>query len=174
LQVCRCELVKSRVWLRVVGRVLLGMVMVWCPFFRVLGRGGGRFLADGWAGAGAVVTRVVAEGIFNVPGEVLLADDFAVVQADGVEGEMRIAWGVDPAVVGIVEEDVVPAAEDEGGFLPAIGKRERAGGGNLDLKVGLGFRGGLGIFDQGFWILSDLSPGFFNRTTETVVPTRAP
>jgi len=113
-----------------------------------------------------------------------LADDFAVVQADGVKGEMRIAWGVDPAVVGIIEEDVVPAAEDEGGFLPAFGKREGPGGGNLDLKSGLGFRGELGFFAHGFWILSDLSPGSFNRTTEpawprlcrlwTVVPTGRP
>jgi len=75
-----------------------------------------------------------------------LADDFAVVQADGVEGEMWIARGVDPAVVGIIEEDVVPAAEDKGGFLPAFGKREWAGGGNLDLRAGLGFRGELGFF----------------------------
>jgi len=127
------------------------LVMVWCPFFRVLGSGGSRFRADGWAGAGAVVTRVVAEGIFNVPAKVFLADDFAVVQADGVEGEMRIAGGVDLAVVGIIKEDVVPSAEDEGGFLPAIGKRERAGGGNLDLRAGLGFRGGLGFIAHGFF-----------------------
>jgi hypothetical protein len=125
--------------------------MVWCPFFGVLGSGGGGFRADGWTGAKAVVTGVVAEGIFNVPGEVLLADDFAVVQADGVEGEMRITRGVDPAVVGIVEKDVVPAAQDEGGFLPAFGKRERAGGGNLDLKAGLGFRGGLKFVAHGFF-----------------------
>ena len=122
------------------------LFMVWCPFFRVLGSGGGRFRADGWAGAKAVVTGVVAEGVFNVPAEVLLADSFAVVQADGVEGEMRIAGGVDLAVVGIIKEDVVPSAEDEGGFLPAIGKREGPGGGNLDLKSGLGFRGELGFF----------------------------
>jgi hypothetical protein len=127
------------------------MVMVWCPFFRVLGSGGGRFRADGWAGAKAVVTGVVAEGVFNVPAEVLLADDFAGVKPDGVEGEMRIARGVDLAVVGIVEEDVVPAAQDESGFLPAFGKRERAGGGNLDLKAGLGFRGWLGFFAHGFF-----------------------
>ena len=125
--------------------------MVWCPFFGVLGSGGGRFRADGWAGAGAVVTRVVAEGVFNVPGEVLLADDFAVVQADGVEGEMRITRGVDPAVVGIIEEDVVPAAEDECGFLPAFGKREGAGGGNLYLRAGLGFRGWLKFVAHGFF-----------------------
>ena len=120
--------------------------MVWCPFVGVLGRGGGGFRADGWAGARAVVTGVVAEGVFHVPAEVLLADDFAVVQADGVEGEMWIARGVDSAVVGIIEKDVVPAAEDEGGFLPAFRKREGPGGGNLDLKAGLGFRGELGFF----------------------------
>ena len=124
--------------------------MVWCPFFRVLGSGGGGFRADGWTGAKAVVTRVVAEGVFNVPAKVLLADSFACVKPDGVEGEMRIARGVDLAVVGIVEKDVVPAAEDQGGFLPAIGKRERAGGGNLDLNAVLGFRGGLGFFAHGF------------------------
>jgi hypothetical protein len=122
------------------------LFMVWCPFVVGLGRWGGGFRADGWAGARAVVTGVVAELGFHVPAEVFLADDFAVVQADGVEGEMRIAWGVDPAVVGIIEEDVVPAAKDEGGFLPAFGKREGPGGGNLDLKSGLGFRGELGFF----------------------------
>ena len=131
--------------------MLLGLGMVWFPFVGILERRGGGFRADGWAGARAVVTGVVAEGIFNVPGEVLLADNFAVVQADGVEGEMRIAWGVDPAVVGIIEEDVVPAAEDESGFLPAFGKREGPGGGNLDLKSGLGFRGELGFFAHGFF-----------------------
>jgi len=124
--------------------------MVWCPFFGVLGRGGGGSRSDEWAGAGAVVTGVVAEGVFNVPAEALLADSFAVVQADGVQGEMRITRGVDLSVVGIIEKDVVSAAEDEGGFLPAIGKRERAGGGNLDLRAGLGFRGGLDFVAHGF------------------------
>jgi hypothetical protein len=120
--------------------------MVWCPFVGILGRGVGGFKGPRSSWAGAVVTGVVAEGVFNVPAEVLLADDFAGVKPDGVEGEMRIARGVDLAVVGIIEKGVVSAAEDEGGFLPAIGKRERAGGGNLDLRAGLGFRGGLGFF----------------------------
>ena len=120
--------------------------MVWGPFVGVLGRGGGGFKGPRSSWARAVVTGVVAKGIFNVPAEVLLADDFAVVQADGVQGEMWIARGVDPAVVGIIEKDVVPAAEDEGGFLPAFGKREGPGGGNLDLKSGLGFREELGFF----------------------------
>lgn len=36
--------------------------------------------------------------------------------------------------------------------------------------------GGSGVLGvvHGFWFLSDLSPGSFNRTTETVVPTGAP
>ena len=62
---------------------------------------------------------------------------------------MRIAGGVDSAGVGIKEEEVVPPAEDEGGFFPALRKRKGARCGDLNLLVGLGFRGGLALLR--FW-----------------------
>jgi len=94
------------------------LFMVWCPFVRVLVSGGGGFRADGWAGAGAVVTGVVAEGVFNVPGEVLLADDFAGVKLDAVEGQLGKAGCMDAARSGIVDERVALTFEDEGGLAP--------------------------------------------------------
>jgi len=54
-----------------------------------------------------------------------------------VEGEAGEAGCVDGAGIGIVDKEVVPAAEDEGGFLPALGEGQGAGGGDLDLLVGL-------------------------------------
>ena len=83
---CRRELVKSWVWLRVVGRELLGMGMVGCPFVGVLGRGGGGFPTDGRAGAGAVVSGVVAQLHLHVPLEVCMTYDFAGVKLDAVQG----------------------------------------------------------------------------------------
>ncbi len=94
------------------------LFMVWCPFVRVLVSGGGGFRADGWAGPGAVVTGVVAEGVFNVPGEVLLADDFAGVKLDAAEGQLGKAGRMDAARSWIVDERVALTVEDKGGLAP--------------------------------------------------------
>jgi len=109
--------------------------MVWCPFFRVLGSGGGRFRADGWAGAKAVVTGVVAEGVFNVPAEVLLADDFAVVKPDSVKGQMGKAGCMDAARSWIIDEGVALTVEDEGGFPPSFRQWERGNRGRSRLGI---------------------------------------
>jgi hypothetical protein len=115
--------------------VFWALVMVWCPFFRVLGSGGSRFRADGWAGAGAVVTRVVAEGIFNVPGEVLLADDFACVKLDAAEGQLGKAGRMDAARSWIVDERVALTVEDERGFPPSFRQGERGNRGRSRLGI---------------------------------------
>lgn len=78
-----------------------------------------------------------------------MPDNFAIVKADGVEGAIGIAGGVDPAGVGIIEKEVVPAVEDEGGFLPALGEGQGARGGDLNLGLGPGFRGGVALLR--FW-----------------------
>jgi len=111
------------------------LVMVWCPFFRVLGSGGGSFRADGWAGAGAVVTRVVAEGIFNVPGEVLLADDFACVKLDAAEGQLGKAGRMDAARSWIVDERVALTVQNEGGLAPPFPQGERGNRGRRRLGI---------------------------------------
>ena len=87
--------------------------MVWCPFVEFLGRGGVGFPADGRAGAGSVVTGVVAKLHLDVPLEVCMADDFAGVKLDAVERKLRIAGGVDPARSRIIDEWVASTVEDE-------------------------------------------------------------
>jgi hypothetical protein len=87
--------------------------MVWSPFVKFLGRGGVGFPGDGWAGAGSVVTGVVAKLHLDVPLEVCMADDFAGVKLDAVEWNLRIARGMDAARPGIVDEWVTATVEDE-------------------------------------------------------------
>ena len=109
--------------------------MVWCPFVGVLGRGGGGFRADGWAGAGAVVTGVVAEGVFHVPAEVLLADDFAGVKPDTVQGQLGKAGCMDAARSWIIDEGVALSVEDEGGLAPSFRQGERGNRGRSRLRM---------------------------------------
>ena len=111
------------------------LFMVWCPFVRVLGSGGRWFKGPAPSWAGAVVTRVVAEGIFNVPGEVLLADDFAGVKLDAVKGQLGKAGSMDAARSGIIDERVASAVEDKGGFPPAF----RKGKGSNRIRIRLRF-----------------------------------
>ena len=100
-----------------------------------LGKIRGGFRSDGWAGAKAVVTGVVAEGVFNVPGEVLLADDFAGVKPDSVKGQMGKAGCMDAARSWIIDERVASAVEDESGFSLSFRQPERCNRGRSMLRM---------------------------------------
>ena len=105
--------------------MLLGLGMVWCPFVGILGRGGGGFKGPRSSWAGAVVTGVLAKGVFNVPAEVLLADDFAGVKPDIVQGQLWKARCMDAARSWIIDERVALTVEDEEGFPPSLRQGER-------------------------------------------------
>ena len=109
--------------------------MVWCPFVGVLGRGGGWFIGPRSSWAGAVVTGVVAEGVFNVPAEVLLGDDFAGVKPDSVKGQMGKAGCMDAARSWIIDEGVALSVEDEGGLAPSFRQGERGNRGRSRLRM---------------------------------------
>jgi len=115
--------------------VLLGLGMVWCPFVGILGRGGGGFKGPRSSWAGAVVTGVVAKGVFNVPAEVLLADDFACVKLDAAEGQLGKAGRMDAARSWIVDERVALTVEDEGGLAPSFRQGERSNRGRSRLRI---------------------------------------
>ena len=93
--------------------MLWALGMVWSPFVKFLGRGGVGFPGDWSAGAGSVVTGVVAKLHLDVPLKVCMADDFAGVKLDAVEWNLRIARGMDAARSGIIDERVPSTVEDE-------------------------------------------------------------
>lgn len=111
------------------------LFMVWSPFVRVLGSGGRWFKGPASSWARAVVTRVVAEGVFNVPAEVLLADDFAGVKLNAVKGQLGKAGSMDAARSGIIDEGVALTVEDKGSFPPAFWQ----GKGNNRIRIRLRF-----------------------------------
>ena len=115
--------------------MLLGLGMVWCPFVGILGRGGGGFKGPRSSWARAVVTGVVAEGVFNVPAEVLLADDFAGVKPDTVQGQLGKAGCMYAARSWIIDERVALTVEDEGGFSPSFRQGERGNRGRSRLRM---------------------------------------
>ena len=115
--------------------MLLGLGMVWCPFVGILGRGSGGFKGPRSSWARAVVTGVVAKGIFNVPAEVLLADDFAGVKPDTVQGQLGKAGCMDAARSWIIDEGVALTVEDEGGLAPSFRQGERGNRGRSRLRM---------------------------------------